>query len=121
MNARSIATAMILTVVLLPLRGAAAGEDLWDFLKGRLELGTRITEFDLETESTAPNPDDAFLGNLYKLDPEQNTDPTKIFVDFNIIEYWGVEWTWDEMAATPINFGRDEKGITSTLATGNII
>lgn len=75
-----------------------------DVIGGRLELGTRTSKFTLDTTSTAPTPEDAFLGNLYKLDPEQNSAPTKVFIDFNIIKYWGVEWTWDEMAARPVNF-----------------
>jgi hypothetical protein len=75
-----------------------------DVLGGRLELGTRVSEFTLETTRTAPTPEDDFLGNLYRLEAEQNTAPTKIFADFNIIKYWGVEWTWDEMAARPYNF-----------------
>ena len=78
-----------------------------EVIEGRLELGTRSSQFALDTDSTAPTEEDAFLGRLYKLNAEQNAAPTKIFADFNIIEYWGVEWTWDEMAATPINFNRD--------------
>lgn len=88
------------------------GEIDWDdgwggflqFIGGRLELGTRSTSFELETTSTEPTEEAAFVGNLYRLEAEQDAAPTKFFVDFNIIKYWGVEWTWDTMAAEPINF-----------------
>ena len=63
-------------------------------LAGRLEVGTRVTYFILQDDSS-----DSFLGSINQLNDEQDYIPYKLFADWMITPAIGVELTWDDLKA----------------------
>ena len=77
-------------------QGAAGGSAC----AGHLEVGTRVTGFRLEDSSRSS--DDRFYGSIDKLDAVQDYWPIKVFVDYNVNPYWGIDLTWDQVQADTI-------------------
>lgn len=65
-------------------------------LEDRVAIGTRMEYFKLKTEK------DDFIGSIDKLDAKQNYDPTRIFLDLNLIRYWNMDFyleaSWTRIA-----------------------
>jgi outer membrane protein W len=71
-----------------------------DFLKDRVEIGTRFTFFSLEDSSRGAS--DHFFGSIDRLDAVQNFWPVKLFVNYKMNTHWGFDLTWDQIQAKTI-------------------
>jgi opacity protein-like surface antigen len=69
-----------------------------NWLADHVQIGTRITRFNLMTTSRTGN-GKSFLGSIQELDAVQDYWPTKIYADVYPIRYLGIELTWDEARA----------------------
>jgi hypothetical protein len=74
----------------------------------RFEVGTRMNYAKL-TDDTKHT----FLGQIYKLDEQQDLAPTRVFGRWFFLRDWGVELTWDELRAETYN-SPDENGVRSS-------
>ncbi len=78
-----------------------AESDFYDmYVRGRLELGTRIT-FSTLTDSESGD-DDTFLGTIYGLDEIQNSFPNKVFAGYYFTKNFGIELAYDSIEAETI-------------------
>ena len=87
----------------LTLSALAAGESVETPWANHLELGTRVTYFMLQDDSS-----DSFLGSINQLDEKQDYIPYKVFADWMITPAIGVELTWDGIKADAQTAASDE-------------
>jgi len=83
-----------------------AGNPLLNFLQDRVEIGTRFTAFSLQDDSRPPDPtrERTYVGDINRLEDDQNLAPVKLFADVYLSPYFGVELTYDEVAARTFNW-----------------
>jgi outer membrane protein W len=75
--------------------------DVHAWMRDRIEIGTRMTAFSLQHDTRPKrNP---YVGNIYKLDDDQDRNPTKVFLDLKFNEYVSLELTWDKVAGVTRN------------------
>jgi outer membrane protein W len=86
------------------------GIDEAEFSLEGFSIGTRFTQFQLETERKS-----TFLGHIDKLEAIQDHSPTKVYADWWFYRYLGVELTWDRVEARTHN--DDPEGISD----GNLV
>lgn len=91
----------------LAAHAAESPSSMPDWIKGHLEIGTRVTYFWLTDSKRDPNSgiDDSpgsFYGSINELDGKQDYLPLKIFVDYKFNRYFGAELTWDQFRADTI-------------------
>lgn len=67
------------------------------FLEDRLELGSRINTFSLDTASGS------FIGTINGLEEDQTRTPV-LFFDWFFTPFLGIDLTWDKVAATTRTF-----------------
>jgi outer membrane protein W len=71
-----------------------------------LEVGTRLTYFSIKDNKRDVNAVSTDMGSFYgsitELKAVQNYMPLKVFVDYKVNPYWGVELTWDQVQADTI-------------------
>lgn len=72
-----------------------------DFLDGHLDIGLRLTKSELEDNSRSP--DDAFLGNITKLEGDEDFN-MNLFFDVMFIKYVGIEYTSYKLTADTYNW-----------------
>ena len=82
----------------------------------RLELGTRVTYFMLQDDSS-----DSFLGSINQLDEKQDYIPYKVFADWMITPAIGVELTWDDIKANAQTDASDEHVDGDFKLTGPVV
>jgi opacity protein-like surface antigen/TolB-like protein len=73
-----------------------------DWLSNHLQIGTRITRFNLmKTRKSGENGDASgnFLGSIQELEAIEDYWPTKLYADVYPIRYLGIELTWDDARA----------------------
>ena len=91
---------------------ASAGDhSLATYLAGRVRIGTRSTAFSLDqTESKGVNREkgETFLGNIARIEEEQNYAPTRVHLDVLILPWMGVELAWDGVEARTWNANNGE-------------
>jgi hypothetical protein len=92
-------------------QGTITGDEILELLAGRLEIGLRMTTFDLDTTTSRGVdrnvPGDTFLGNLTRIDEEQSSTP-KLFFVVMPHPYVGVELAWDGVEARTWNVNNEE-------------
>lgn len=83
-----------------------------DYLRRRLEIGTRMTWFSLSEDTRPADPELTYIGDLNRLEDEQDNSIFKLFVAVNLHRYVAVELTSDTVAARPYNFSNmDSDGL----------
>ncbi|MDD3605354.1 MAG: hypothetical protein PHD86_09240 [Kiritimatiellae bacterium] len=80
---------------------SAAWTAVSDFLDGHLDIGVRMTKHELESSSRPP--ENAFLGNITKLDGDEDYN-MNLFFDVMFIKYVGIEYTSYELSADTYNW-----------------
>ncbi len=70
------------------------GDEWW---RNRVEIGTRITSFEL-TDKQSP-PDNNFLGSINTLKEDQDYTPTKLYANVWVLEWLGVGLSYEKMGA----------------------
>ena len=96
----------------------ARGGTPWDeALAGRLTLGTRLTPFLLLDDES----DTGFLGTISKLEAEEDYFPWKFLVEYHFTPRWGVELTWDQIAAHAVTHAADHHMDGDFELTGPIL
>lgn len=109
------APAAPLAPVLAPAEAEPAnpipGADDTGFSLERFSIGTRVTDYELDSGTKQDN----FLGHIDELEAIQDRSPTKVYADFWVFRYAGVELTWDRVEARTHN--DDPEGISD----GNLI
>lgn len=91
------------TYQVLGTPGETAGktQDFYEtYLRGRLELGTRISTSIL-TDSEADG-DGTFLGTIYELDEEQDYTPNRFFARYYFTRHFGLELAYDSIEAETV-------------------
>ena len=99
----------------LTLSALAAGESVETPWANHLELGTRVTYFMLQDDSS-----DSFLGSINQLDEKQDYIPYKVFADWMITPAIGVELTWDGIEADAQTAATDQHVDGDFTLTGPI-
>lgn len=85
----------------LPEEPEGTNSDFYDiYLRGRLELGTRLSSSIL-TDSEADG-DDTFLGTIYELDEIQDYTPNRFFARYYFTRHFGIELAYDSIEAETI-------------------
>ena len=72
-----------------------------DFLDGHLDIGVRMTKHELESSSRPP--ENAFLGNITKLDGDEDYN-MNLFFNVMFIKYVGIEYTSYKLSADTYNW-----------------
>lgn len=90
--------------------GQIPGVDAQGFALEKFSIGTRITHYELTTERK-----DFFLGHINRLEAVEDYAPTKLYADWWMCRYSGVELTWDRVEAKTHN--NDPEGISD----GNMV
>jgi outer membrane protein W len=106
MNNRRVAGTMlgIALIAATAMGGKSSCCEAWRAkLADKLTLGTRTTYSILETSSS-----DSFLGTISKLEDREDYIPWKFFAAWQFNPKWGLELTWDQIAAETITKTADQ-------------
>jgi outer membrane protein W len=68
-------------------------------LKGKLEIGTRSTSYDFDQTQKGDRATRAgtYFGTINKLKPEDDSSPTRLYIQYAFVEYLGIGVTWDDV------------------------
>jgi outer membrane protein W len=70
------------------------------WMEDRVEIGLRSISFQLETDhKSSSGGRDTFLGSITDLEEDNDLVPTRIFVDYLVTPFWGVELSYDKIVA----------------------
>jgi hypothetical protein len=70
-----------------------------NYLKGKLEIGTRSTSYDFDQTKKGDRATrvGTYFGTINELKPEDDNAPTRLYLQYAFIEYFGVGVTWDDV------------------------
>lgn len=96
----------------------SAGSAFLETVSGKLEVGTRITSFSLDTTSSGP--ETTFIGTIIRLEEEQDRSPTKLYLRYFFRPWIGVELAHDGVKAYTVT-SEDGHSDGSFSAKGPIV
>ncbi len=95
--------------------GVEEGDDWW---RNRIEIGTRITSFQLAEKESPPGKN--YLGSINMLKEEQDYTPTKLYANAWVLEWLGVGLSYEKLGEKTWTDNGEPGSVPYTDGTFNV-
>lgn len=95
--------------------GAEEGDDWW---RNRIDIGTRITSFQLAEKESPPGKN--YLGSINMLKEEQDYTPTKLYANAWVLEWLGIGLSYEKLGEKTWTDNGEPGSVPYTDGTFNV-